>query len=451
MTRWSDEGSEQARNGEPFGELGLIRQSDHGHWQTQTGGPTDPQAGNIPGRPPRHAARRRTSTTARCRASRPTPARSRSSRASCKVTAADSTGRRRGRLVLRRLQDASTTSSPRRSRWTSRPAGGRRTRTSSSTTSARWTSSSPASTSRRTRSSSATATRLGLGRRSRRASVPGGVKAGTFYDLNVVVNGLVVTVTIDGKNAFSYTFAPRIIGRRSGRAQQGPRRLRLRPGARAGSTTSRSPSSRPRSRSTAPTTSRARDGAAAPTDRQRAHGRHTSTADALRGHRDRRLGSRPPRRRRRRRRRCRPSTRSRYVELEATFRAVGTTGFMFDWYSAPTTSSWRWMSRGSASSSATSSGGVRVIDRSIARALTAGADYLLNIVLKATVVTVTLGGQVLASVVYNAPLGRRQTGSVRPRRRDRRLDRRLPDEDRRRRVPRRRRRRLQTVSIADVA
>ena len=49
LTRWSDEGTDKARNGEPFGELGLIRQSDHGYWQTQTGGPTDPQAGNIPG------------------------------------------------------------------------------------------------------------------------------------------------------------------------------------------------------------------------------------------------------------------------------------------------------------------------------------------------------------------------------------------------------------------
>ena len=38
-----------ARNGEPDGELGLVTQKDHGLWQEQTGGPTDPQAGNIPG------------------------------------------------------------------------------------------------------------------------------------------------------------------------------------------------------------------------------------------------------------------------------------------------------------------------------------------------------------------------------------------------------------------
>ena len=36
------------RNGEPFGELGLVLQPDFA-WQAQTGAPADPQAGNIPG------------------------------------------------------------------------------------------------------------------------------------------------------------------------------------------------------------------------------------------------------------------------------------------------------------------------------------------------------------------------------------------------------------------
>ncbi len=47
-TRATDTGDDPVRNGEPNGELGLITQHDHGQWQTQTGGPTDPQAGNIP-------------------------------------------------------------------------------------------------------------------------------------------------------------------------------------------------------------------------------------------------------------------------------------------------------------------------------------------------------------------------------------------------------------------
>ncbi|HEX2136568.1 MAG TPA: hypothetical protein VHG30_11795, partial [Microvirga sp.] len=36
------------RNGEPWGELGLVRQQDFA-WQDQTGAPADPQAGNVPG------------------------------------------------------------------------------------------------------------------------------------------------------------------------------------------------------------------------------------------------------------------------------------------------------------------------------------------------------------------------------------------------------------------
>jgi len=48
-TRAADTGwTEEARNGEPAGELGAVRQKDYG-WQDQTGAPTDPQAGNIPG------------------------------------------------------------------------------------------------------------------------------------------------------------------------------------------------------------------------------------------------------------------------------------------------------------------------------------------------------------------------------------------------------------------
>ena len=51
-TRDSDTGSDvtrPGRNGEFEGELGLITQKDHGYWQQQTGGPTDPQPGNVPG------------------------------------------------------------------------------------------------------------------------------------------------------------------------------------------------------------------------------------------------------------------------------------------------------------------------------------------------------------------------------------------------------------------
>jgi hypothetical protein len=47
-TRSSDTGTDADRNGEPEGELGLVMQKDPG-WHDQTGAPDDPQAGNIPG------------------------------------------------------------------------------------------------------------------------------------------------------------------------------------------------------------------------------------------------------------------------------------------------------------------------------------------------------------------------------------------------------------------
>jgi hypothetical protein len=49
-TRASDAGADPARNGEPEAELGVVIQKDFA-WQDQTGAPSDPQAGNIPGGP----------------------------------------------------------------------------------------------------------------------------------------------------------------------------------------------------------------------------------------------------------------------------------------------------------------------------------------------------------------------------------------------------------------
>jgi Ca2+-binding RTX toxin-like protein len=47
-TRVADAGGTVVRNGEPKGELGLVLQQDFS-WQEQTGAPSDPQSGNIPG------------------------------------------------------------------------------------------------------------------------------------------------------------------------------------------------------------------------------------------------------------------------------------------------------------------------------------------------------------------------------------------------------------------
>jgi len=47
-TRAADTGADPDRNGEPEGELGLVKQSDF-EWQDQTGAPDDPQPGNVKG------------------------------------------------------------------------------------------------------------------------------------------------------------------------------------------------------------------------------------------------------------------------------------------------------------------------------------------------------------------------------------------------------------------
>ena len=48
QTLAAEHGSDPARNGEPFGELGMVLQQDAA-WQAQTGAPRDPQGGNLPG------------------------------------------------------------------------------------------------------------------------------------------------------------------------------------------------------------------------------------------------------------------------------------------------------------------------------------------------------------------------------------------------------------------
>ncbi len=48
MTLAAQYGTDAARNGEPYGELGMVLQHD-AEWQAQNGGPRDPQGGNLPG------------------------------------------------------------------------------------------------------------------------------------------------------------------------------------------------------------------------------------------------------------------------------------------------------------------------------------------------------------------------------------------------------------------
>jgi hypothetical protein len=53
-----------------------------------------------------------------------------------------------------------------------------------------------------------------------------------------------------------------------------------------------------------------------------------------------------------------------------------------------------------------------IVDATFAKALTAGLDYTLDLVLAATVVTVTLGGNVLGSYAYNSAVGDGELGTL---------------------------------------
>jgi hypothetical protein len=234
--------------------------------------------------------------------------------------------------------------------------------------------------------------------------VNGGVKAATWYDLNVIVNGLVVTVTANGANAFSYTFAPRVIGGdqvalNKGLAGFGSQQAKgsidnlaltvIAPAI----TIDRTDYFEVPNPTTKIVTDTTVTGTFTRTSTGRFEGIATGgVAAALMGVTTGSPAAVPT------------FDELSYVELEANFRAAGTTGFMFDWYS-PT--DYKFVALDVAGQRVIVGhviGASRVVDQAIARTITAGSDYLLNIVLKATVVTVTLSGQVLASVTYNAPL-----------------------------------------------
>ncbi len=400
LTRWTDEGTEQERNGEPFGELGLIRQSDHGHWQTQTGGPTDPQAGNIPG------GRRDTLRGADFNDGSMQGFATDSGvfavqQGILRVTAASSSGDAVAVWYSDAYQSVYYELSAKISM--DKPTGG-------------WKANAyvifdyfgPMDF--KFAGIDQSTNKVVIGQRASWGwaalawgSVPGGVKAGTYYDLNVVINGLVVTVTINGKNALSHTFPPRMLGGdqvalNKGLVGFGSDQARglfdnialtvISPAITVdridyfeGSgildvtgVTGTWPASTTSGRlegSAVGGQASALIGIALPTPT----GPAVPTFDELA-----------------------------YVELESTFRALGTTGFMFDWYSA---TDYKFAALDVAGQRVVIGhvvGTTRVVDKVIARPLTSGTDYVLNIVLKATVVTVTLNGQVLASFTYNAPL-----------------------------------------------
>ena len=401
-TRASDTGGDPVRNGEPNGELGLVRQSDHGLWQQQTGGPTDPQAGNIPG------GRRDTLRGADF------------NDGSTQAFATDSGS---FTVVNGQLQvAASSQGQDAVAVWyadaylpvyyevhamlsMNKPTGG-------------WMANSYvvfdywSPTDFKFAGVDDSTNKLEVGHRDASgwhidnwSSIPGGVKPNTWYDTTVAVNGLVATVTI-GSASFSYTFAPRVLadGTQVG-LNQGFIGF--------GSNNSQGYLDNTSLQVIPPTvtldrTSYFEDGT--PGDLTRylsgawnvGAGRYVGSSTvvdpvALSTAVIVPTGLNP----------------TDYLELEATLRTGTLGGIAFDSYAA---NDYKFV--------ALDIPGQRVIvghvdprrgwvvQTSYAKALTAGTDYVLNLVLKGTVVTVTLNGSVLGSFTFAGDVVDGQFGTL---------------------------------------
>ncbi|WP_203230655.1 calcium-binding protein [Agromyces humi] len=406
-TRATDTGEDPARNGEPYGELGLITQHDHGQWQTQTGGPTDPQAGNIPGgrRDTLRGADFNDGTTQGFATDSGTFS---VQGGVLKVTAAGATN------------DAVAV-------WYS-----------DAYKSVYYELSAKISMDKATGGWKANAyivfdyfgpfdfkfagidesiNKMVIGHRNAsgwwvdaQGVVPGGVRSGKYYVLNVVVNGLIVTVTIDGGNAFSHTFAPRVVDGDSVALNKGlvgfgsqqargwfdnialtvisPAITVDRTEAFDGASAAFTPvagtwSSTPGRITGMPGV----DGLAA------ALVGYTSGGAPAPGGTGVRLD---------------PMS---YLEVEAVLAANGYSGIVFDWYA---NDDFKFVALDVAGKRIVvghvSPRGGWVVDASVAKVFVAGRDYRLNLVLKRTVVTITLDGQVITSYAYNSPLADGQTG-----------------------------------------
>lgn len=206
-TRATDTGRDADRKGEPDGELGLVTQRDHGLWQDQTGGPSDPQPGNVPG------GKRDVLRSADF------------NDASTQAFAADSGvwDVQSGQLVVGAASQGGDAAAVYNidqylpvyfevaaSVYLEKPTGG-------------WKANAYVVFDYFARDDfkfaglDQSTNKLVMGRRTAagwvydvQASISGGVKANTWYSMLVTVNGTTVTVVLNGRTAFSYTFAKRL-------------------------------------------------------------------------------------------------------------------------------------------------------------------------------------------------------------------------------------------------
>ena len=430
-TRWSDEGSDPLRNGEPFGELGLIRQEDHGYWQTQTGGPTDPQAGNIPGGK-RDSVRGADFNDGTLQGFLTDSGTFAITQGVLAVTAASS----QGDAVAVWYSDAYQTVYYEVSARISmdKPTGG-------------WKANayiifdyfSP--TDFKFAGIDQSTNKMVIGERTAtgwwvraQGSVPGGVKANTFYNLNVVINGLVVTVTADGKNAFSFTFAPRIIGGQQVALNRGMTGF--------GSNQAKGLFDNINLTVIAPEITIDRTEffeGGGPTARQDVTGTWSVVGGRLQGTTNAAgtattllgipVGGTAYAN-------VEQFEATSYLQVTATLRAAGITGILFDWYSV---TDYKFVGidvGGQRVVIGHVAKGVRTIDLAIARALAAGTDYVLDIVPEGDRGHRQPGGSGARVVRVQLAARRRQAGAVRPRYGGHGIRGRLSPPHRRRALPR---------------
>ena len=393
-TRATDTGDSPARNGEPDGELGLIRQQDHGLWQQQTGGPTDPQAGNIPGGP--RDVLRSADFNDGTAALAPDSGTWQVTNGALAVAAA-SLGQDAAAVLyvddyLPIYYEIAA------SVEVQKPTGG-------------WKANayvifdyfSP--TDFKFAGIDVAINKIVMGYRDVdnwhvevQSSIPGGLKANRFYSMLVAVNGTTVTVQVDGTLAFTYTFAPRIIdgdpvGLNKGLVGLGSDNSQ---GVFDNVAVQKLPPQVTLDAISDFTTASAPLAAPALGTWTRSGGRYAGTATSGTNAVDlidfAALGTTDS-----------GFAFTAYLEARATVRTAGIAGIVFDGYSAT-----------DFKFAAIDVPGQRIIighvdprrgwivDAFVARTLVAGTDYALDVVMKATTVSISINGSFALSTSFNA-------------------------------------------------
>ena len=202
-------GGDPARNGEPLAELGVVSQSDP-WWHDQTGGPRDPQAGNVPGGK-RDVLRSATFTTASTALNGfyVDSGSFQVSKGVLAVTASDLGGNAAAVFNVDDYLPVYYEVAAQLS--VVKPTGG-------------WKANAfiifdyQSATDFKFAGIDVSINKLVIGHRTptdwvydTTASVQGGLKYATWYTMLVAVNGTVVTLVIDNKSTATYTFGPRVI------------------------------------------------------------------------------------------------------------------------------------------------------------------------------------------------------------------------------------------------